>query len=143
MTYATATPSQRRDVNTAAMKLAAGTSAARENFGGNGVSNDADVDSLLAGMAVALATTGTEPVLPDTQAIVMNDAAMPVQSSTGAAVPGSHVAIVEEGAVTVKLAASIAPVRTGLVTGVTVTGTGTKLNLTVSNGVITAAALSA
>ena len=85
----------------------------------------------------------TAPTLPATEAIVEDGEAVPVVNSAGTAVAGTHSATVTASEVTnIKLAATIAPVASGLVADVTVTGTGTKLALTVAGGKITAAVLS-
>jgi hypothetical protein len=89
-------------------------------------------------------TGGGAPALPDGSAIVVNATNVTVKSSAGTNVTGNHPAVVTGNTLTnIKLAATVAPVTSGLVAGVEVTGTGTKLTLTVSGGKITAAVLSA
>lgn len=81
---------------------------------------------------------------PSGSAVVANNATVAVKNSAGTTVAGTHTAVVTGTTLTnIKLAATVAPVVTGLVAGVDVTGTGTKLTLTVAGGVITAAVLSA
>ena len=91
----------------------------------------------------ALAVVGIGAgVLPSTSKVVANGDVVPVQNSAGTAVPGSHTAVVASGALTTKLAPTVATVVSGLST-VAATGTGTKVTFTVAKGVITAITLSA
>lgn len=101
------------------------------------------VDAALVNLNTALVAAGSGAVLPATQTIVSNAQSLPVQNSANAAVPGTHNAFVVDGAFQkVKLAATVAPVTSGLLP-VAATGTGTQVTLTVANGVVSAVTLSA
>uniref|UniRef100_A0AAU6W0Z5 Uncharacterized protein n=3 Tax=unclassified bacterial viruses TaxID=12333 RepID=A0AAU6W0Z5_9VIRU len=103
----------------------------------------APVDTALANLNSALVAAGAGVALPATQVIVSNAQSLPVQNSANTAVPGTHNAFVVDGAFQkVKLAATVAPVTSGLLS-VAATGTGTKVTLTVANGVVSAVTLSA
>lgn len=81
--------------------------------------------------------------LPATATIVQNAAAtIPVKTSAGTSITTSGVATVAAGVLTgVALPSSLAVVGNGML-GITLTGTGNKVTLTVVNGVITAGVLS-
>lgn len=102
----------------------------------------ADIDVACEALLAALGAAGFGTSLPDTQVVVTNDDTVVVKNSVGTTVPGTHKAEVAAGALTdVKLAATIAPVASGAL-AVAATGTGTTVTLTVTNGAISAVALS-
>lgn len=84
-----------------------------------------------------------EGVVPPGGAVVTDGQALNVSNSAGDIFSTSALHVADGDAQWTNLPADTTLVKSGEVTGITVTGTGTKLTLTVAGGKITAASLSA
>lgn len=82
-------------------------------------------------------------MLPEGGASVVDGQALNVSNSAGDVFAASAIHVEDGEAKWTNLPATHALVTSGLLDGITVTGTGTKLTLTVTDGKVTAAALSA
>lgn len=80
---------------------------------------------------------------PATQALVSNGGLLNVSNSAGDVFSNSALHVEDGQLMWTNLPASVALVESGLVTGITATGSGNKVTLTVTNGKISAIALSA
>lgn len=84
MTYASATPAQKRAVQDAAAILATATAPMRIQYNGSGVKNGYDAEALGATMSNALAACGIGGgVLSPTQSVVANGSTSTVQTNAG------------------------------------------------------------
>lgn len=147
MAYADLTPAQRQNLSRLAHIAATETHRAREDFGVHGKDTAriflgnayVTIDQVLTALAAALPQAAPDPL----KATVSNAQAVVVKNSAGNTVAPGTTAVVAGSVLTnVKLAATQAVVASGLLTPAA-TGTGTKVTLTVANGVVTAVALSA
>lgn len=146
MAYADLTPAERQNLSRLAHIAATETHRAREDFGVHGKDTAriflgnayVTIDAVLTALAAALPQTAPDPL----KATVSNAQAVTVKNSAGTTVAPGTTAVVAGSVLTnVKLAATQAVVASGLLTP-EATGTGTKVTLTVANGVVTAVALS-
>ena len=143
MTFASATPAQRRKVRDEAVKV----NFAAQPFAQNAVTPTAAegtaIDTILSGLATALSDVGATGLLP-TQVVVANGATVNVENSAGA-LDSPATAVVAGGVLTGVNLAATKTILTNATkfSGVTITGTGTFFTPTIVNGVLTGGVLSA